>query len=460
MAAVFGITVLPEWAQAEGIDPVLDRLQEAGATALATSPYVMEPVADGAGSREPPADGGAGAVRLLDRPLWGRRALSVRTAPSFAPDRALYEGLAYQPPEPDALTAREGETVAAFIAAAKGRGMTVHLQVQSAIPPGYRVQFGGPHAGDQPLGPDDAPVPGRVDLNASLASPDVLAYGRAMLIDLARAYPDIDAIRIDWPEYPPYNFGALFFDFSPHALAVAWEAGLDVPRMRADVSALRERLTHGLTDADLAPGQTLARLQGALAPGVADMLTLKRRLALGLLATFREALPRHIGLIAQAFPPPFHLVSGFDYAAAAGVVQEIGVKLYTMHWPMILRHWGDALAGQNDVSEARLAAALVALADTGDPVPPSLAALRYPEPDEPHPAGDAAMARKVAAARAAAGSGCPVSAFAHGYGPVEDVARRARVAFEASGGRLWMNRYGYLSDEKLALLRTIVGAAR
>ena len=82
-----GITVMPEWIQVEGIEPVLDRLQRAGVTAIATSPYVMAPAPDGQGGREPPADGGAGKVRLLDRPLFGRRELWVQTAPSFEADR-------------------------------------------------------------------------------------------------------------------------------------------------------------------------------------------------------------------------------------------------------------------------------------------------------------------------------------------------------------------------------------
>ena len=34
-----GVTVMPEWFQCEGIEPVLDRLQAAGAEALVTSPY-------------------------------------------------------------------------------------------------------------------------------------------------------------------------------------------------------------------------------------------------------------------------------------------------------------------------------------------------------------------------------------------------------------------------------------
>ena len=102
-----GVTVLPEWLQVEGVEAVLDRLQAAGVTAVSTSPYVMSP--DEAGAREPPADAGAGEVRLLDRALWdGRRAAVVVTAPSFEPEPALYEGLRYRPAAPTALTRREG----------------------------------------------------------------------------------------------------------------------------------------------------------------------------------------------------------------------------------------------------------------------------------------------------------------------------------------------------------------
>jgi len=473
MSTVFGVTVLPEWAQSEGIDAVLDRLEAAGVTAVATSPYVMEPAPDGV--REPPADADAGKVRLLDRPLWGERAVKVRTAPSFAPDLSLYEGLPYRPAPPDALTAREGETVALFVAAAKARGMAVHMQVQAAIPPGYRVQFGGPLAEDQPLGPDGRAVPKRVDLNASLASPAILAYGRALLKDLARAYPDVDAVRIDWPEYPPYAFEALFFDFSPHAFGVAEAQGIEIAAMQADMLALRDFLTRGLADDDLsgasAAGAALAgedlaaagaQLDALLAgfPGVAAMLRLKRRLVRDLLESYRAALPGGIALVPQAFPPPFTLVSGFDFAEAAAIVQGLGVKLYTMHWPMMLRNWTEALTAANPgVSADRVVAALAALTGTTDGPPGPFADVRYPEPHEPHTAGERGMAAKIRAARAAAGEDCPVHAFGHGYGPAEDVARRARIAWEASDGRLWMNRYGYLSDEKLGLLGRIVRGA-
>ena len=210
---VVGITLFPEYVQTEGIDGVLASLERAGANAVSTSPYVMEPADEKTGSREPPGDAKKGIVRLLDRPLWGKREIYVRTEPSFEPDLSLYHGLRYQPPEPGPLTQAEGGVVTEFIRAAKARGLKVYLQVMAVIPPGYRVQFGGPETDDVPRLPGGALPSHRLDNNGSLASPHIVDYGCAMLRDLCRAYPEIDGFRLDWPEYPPYTLDGVFLDF-------------------------------------------------------------------------------------------------------------------------------------------------------------------------------------------------------------------------------------------------------
>jgi hypothetical protein len=91
------------------------------------------------------------------------------------------------------------------------------LQIQSAIPTGYRVQFGGSREDDRARLPDGRIPPRRLANNGSLASPHIRAYTQALLGDLCRAYPEIDGVRTDWAEYPPYFLDDLFLDFSAHA---------------------------------------------------------------------------------------------------------------------------------------------------------------------------------------------------------------------------------------------------
>jgi hypothetical protein len=462
-----GVTVLPEYAQSEGVDAVLDNLVKAGVTAVATSPYVMGPADERTGQREPPDDAGAGAVRLLDRPLWGQRELFVRTAPSFVPDRALYRGLRYQPPEPGELTRRHGRVVLDLLRAAQRRHLKCYLQVQAAIPPGYRVQFGGPAEDDRPRLPDGRLPPRQLAKNGSLASPHVLDYEHALIRDLCHHYPDLDGLRFDWPEYPPYFLDDLFLDFSDPARQAAKRLGFDFEAMRRDASALHQKLHGGLTDADLAAWSepdggrySLLRLLSDY-PGVGELVRFKAVLVEQMLAGFRkvmdEAGGRRLEMMPNAFPPPWTVASGFDFRRAAKHSTAVSVKLYSMHWAMMLRFYADALRKANrGLSDGLLARALVRWLDIADDDGlPSCDDYKYPEPHEPHPCGPRAMARKVAQAQRDAGQ-TPVYALAHGYGPVADFRKRLEVAWRAGPHGVWVNRYGYLSDEKLKVLGEVV----
>jgi hypothetical protein len=462
-----GITVLPEYIQNEGIERLLDNVaHRARANAIATSPYVMEPADEATGSREPPVDAGAGSVRLLDRPLWGNRELFVRTAPSFEPNQQFYQGLRYQPAKANELTRKQGGILKAFIRAAQARHVKVYLQVQAAIPPGYRVQFGGPEADDRPLLPDGRIAPRRLANNGSLASPHIRAYHNALLRDMIAAYPDVDGIRVDWPEYPPYFLDDCFFDFSPHAEAAAQRLGFNFEAMRRAANDLYQKLHGGLEDEDLtlwdeADGgrHRLLRLL-ADRPALLDWLRFKAVAVEELIAGFRKTMDdagaKRMALMPNAFPPPWTLVSGMDFRRVARHSTAISVKLYTMHWPVMLRFYGDALLRANPgLSDRLLTRALVSWLGIADGA--GLAELRdyrYPEPEEPHPVGLRAQARKILEAQTEAGS-TPVLALAHGYGPVDDFRRRLEVAWGASRHGVWVNRYGYLSDAKLEAMAQV-----
>lgn len=414
-----GITMMPEYIQNEGIDGTLRNLIErAKVTAVTISPYVMEPSNDADASREPPIDAGAGSVRLLDRPLWGKRELRVRTAPSYTHRFSRFRPLRYQPMEPTELTQKQGRIVSDFILEAQRRKLKVYFQVQAAIPPAYRVQFGGPVDDDQPRLPDGSYLKRRVSNNGSLASEHILQYLETFLGDLVETYPEIDGIRLDWPEYPPYFYEETFFDFSRHAESFARARGINWDALKTESLAAMK-----------APGLKL----------VPQLNQLKAQMAEALIARARKAIPGK-ELIPNAFPPPFNEVSGFDYARIGKHCDGVSVKLYTMHWPMMLRFWSENRnpAFFRDAQKWMNIGAFRSLNDC-----------RYPEPDEPHPVSAAAQEAKIKAAQKAAGA-TPVYALAHGYGPVADFRKRLALAWRASAGRVWINRYGYLSDAKLA----------
>lgn len=464
-----GVTVMPEWFQHEGVNAVLDRIQSAGATAIATSPYVLEVAPDGEGAREPPPDGEAGKVRPLDRDLFGRRELWVRTFPSLVHDRARYAGQAYQPSQATALTGRHRDLLDRAIDAARSRGLDVYLQVMAASPPGYRVQFSGARESDKCLGPDLRTHDARVDKNASLASTDVVTYVATLAAELSERYPGATGLRLDWPEYPPYDFASALFDFNPSACALMAEAGHDPASIARDVAAWRDGLVAAVRAAAPAGTAAVHRAMDTAgwsalfdAEGVLGALfAAKRRAARRLLAAVRAALDGVPGprrrLEPQAFPPPFDAISGFPMRELAGLADRVGIKLYTMHWPMIARYWARDMLGEAPPAAHDAVTAVVALRLGLVDEEVDGATLRYPEPAQAHPAGARAQVDKLRSASTAAGA-VPAVAFVHSYGPLEDVRHRFALA-QGTGSPLWINRYGYLSDAKLAMLREMRSVA-
>jgi hypothetical protein len=191
------------------------------------------------------------------------------------------------------------------------------------------------------------------------------------------------------------------------------------------------------------------------------LVRFKARLVEELLARLRRAMDEsgkgRMEMQPNAFPPPWSLASGFDFRRAAEYSDGISVKLYGMHWAMMLRSYGERLRSANpQVSESLLMRALVRLFDIEDDEQRTrLQDYRYPGPDEPHAGGSDAQQRKIACAQAEAGR-TPVYALAHAYGPLDDFRRRLEIALQASPHGIWLNRYGYLSDQKLEIVRSLV----
>ena len=456
----FGITVLSPFFQNEGVEFTLDRIERTGATAVAVNTSVTLPGEPGQGSFQPPDDAGA-SVRLFDRPLWGKKALWLRSGPGHVAHRDYFHGLAYQPRMPNDVTEAEGKVIGQFIDAAKARGLNVYIQTSAAAPPGL-------HDNDRPRLPNGLLPEARMADTGSLASHEIRGFNRAWTRDIFDTYPKIDGIRPDWPEYPCYKLDEAFQDFSPHVADWANNHDFDFERIHHAADRLYRYLHGSLTNRDLVDFATPERGKFSLLrlynqfPGIADWFRLKAALSCDLLQDWRTAITEYGGpvkeLSANAFMPPFSYVTGLDFDGASKICGAVSPKLYTMHWSLMVKFWGDVLMASNPgLDERLLVRALVNLLDLadGDEAGALIADYGYPEPDEPHPIPNTAQTRKIDQVLAAAGGRVPVHALVHGYGPVSDFRRRFQLVADSNADGVWINRYGYLSDEKLDAVREI-----
>ncbi len=440
----------------EGIERVLENVVDrAGATAIACNPTVTTVSEEGKGSFQPPSDAGS-SPRLFDRPLFGKRSLWVRGGPSYHPNEAYYEDTPYSPRQPNDLTDAHGAIIGEFIDAACERGLEVYLQMGAVQPSGLREE-------DVPRLPDGG-IPDRMANTGSLASEAIRRYNRAYVRDLLEHYPQITGFRPDWPEYPCYKLDEAFQDFGPHVRDWAEAHGFDFEAIRKEVAAFYDYLHGRLTNADLRDFASADR--GKLSqvrllrryPAALEWLRLKSALSVDLLRDWREAITAGGGpekaLSANAFMPPFSLFTGFDFAGAAEYCNAVSPKLYTMHWSVMVEFWGQVLLEQNPgLDETLVVRALAHLFDLGDEIEAErLSDYGYPEPHEAHPIPDAPQFRKIDQVLAEAGEGLQVTPLMHGYGPADDFIRRFQVVADSPADGVWINRYGYLSDEKLSAI--------
>ena len=118
----------------------------------------------------------------------------------------------------------------------------------------------------------------------------------------------------------------------------------------------------------------------------------------------------------------------------------------------MVKFWGDVLMANNPgLDETLLVRALVNLLDLadGDEGGRAIDDYGYPEPDEPHPIPTSVQIRKIDQVMAAVGGKIPVNALVHGYGPPDDFKRRLQLVVDSPADGAWINRYGYLGDDKL-----------
>jgi hypothetical protein len=467
MQKTLAVYCWPPHVQAEGVNAVLDNLQQAGVNTVSTAPYVAEPTDPAnADRREPPDEGRKNkeAVRIIDRPLWGKREQYLRNAPSFAPNAEMYRDMKFAPREADELTASQGDVVGNFIDEAHRRGMRIYIQMGPSALPRLRAGLDESELMDDMPRMPDGSLPGERMVNfAAIASPSVQEFFAATARDVLTTYPEADGLLLDRMEQSFYSFPDAFIDFGPHAERAAAAAGFDFDAMRSATQAILDGIS-SLTNAHLIEFADGRDVPFAMAsafrdnPAIADVLAFRSAVTEGYLKRIRQAADSvrpGVELVPITFPPPMSMLTGADFSKYSRHVDAVMIKFFTMHWPMIVTYWSQSIVAINPALDPGLVARAVStLFNMEDEPSSNIDDYAYPEPETPHPAGTQAQLRKVKQATLAAGD-MPILPSVHGYGPLDDVERRWRMGWEGGNHGMWVNRYGYLSQEKLDLLRRV-----
>lgn len=423
---------------------------------VALCPRISVPSNKGEGEWAPPDDAGA-SVREFDRYLWGKKSLRLRSGPVFINDRSDNRKSGYPTSVPNDLTFCFKTLLPDFIEEARKRGLLVYLQVGATSVPTLLDQ-------DKPRLPNGEMPTRRMANVACLASPRVEDHIGRYVRALLDSFPSITGLRIDWPELPCYTLGETFQDFSASTEQFAMRTGFNFTEIRAAAQRLWTKLHGGLSNGDLDRLATLPETGGpALTawwpedPLIASWLELKRALSRHVIGIWREAIDAcrpDVELSANAFIPPFSDLTGFDYGSMAGLADAVSPKLYTMHWLQLARFWNNALTIANPGVDSRLLTQALARFWQLDPPPGDAGSdhFRYPEPWEPHAVSNRVMTRNLARAREQTPSSVALTPIVHGYGPLDDFSRRFRLACRPDVASVWVNRYGYLSDQKLDVI--------
>jgi hypothetical protein len=356
--------------------------------------------------------------------------------------------------------------IARFLDEAKRRGMKAYLQTHVSHLP--RLRAGVDEAerlADVPRLPSGEPPGERMVNFAALASLDVQAFFAAEVQDILAAHPQADGLLLDRAEQSVYTLHDAFVDFGPHAKKFAAENGFDFELMRAAAQDAIDGLAR-LTDGKVSDLRSQARMPHLLGTSfevvtaLVDHLDLRSAVASSYLAKLRDAADSvrpGVKLVPITFPPPISALTGADFEAYSASADATMIKFFTMHWPLIVTYWTEAITRANPSLDSGLVARTVSAGfDMEDDPPADLSAYSYPGPNDAHRAGTEAQARKIRVATGLA-NGMPILPSVHAYGPLDDVERRWRVAWETGESGMWVNRYGYLSDEKLQLLGRVAG---
>jgi hypothetical protein len=466
-----GITITSGELASDGVEPVLDAVANIGGNAigLPTNITVESTAVDGL--REPPLDVD-GQVRVLDRPLWGKRELYVKRYPVHDGDPQLWSDLPWNPPAAPPESMRTDYPRLA-IDAARERGFRVYAQLTPYGLPGSiggqdSLASGQDHRHDlRPRRLVGGPSTDAIAMIGCLNKPVVRQLGRVRVQEVLRHYGDVDGLSLDWVEYPTYFIDNVFTCFCDDCRNQAIHLGYEWSAITAAVRHVWDSL-HTLTPSSLDAlsrsgdwGDLMADPE-VTQDGVNSWLDFKAQAVALALNDIRATMDAdgfdHTLLSANGFSLPWGRMSGASYPRAKGSLDSHRIKLYSFHWHMMVRWWTERLLAWNKESriDPHLATSAVValfgivLDDSPELLAPHM--FQMPGPEEPHNFAAESYRHRLENVPEMSEPLAVQMPFVHAYRSTQDFANVLDAVASYAGDGLWVQRYGYLNDDKLAVL--------
>ncbi|MCJ7737116.1 MAG: hypothetical protein MUQ10_07355 [Anaerolineae bacterium] len=456
MTRFLGIYVDPVYGKVEGLERVFDTGVNVGANGVCFSPWLAYPASGEHGTRYPDLHVD-GYRRVAARPVWGKVEIYLDYHYSHRPVPALFADSLYQPPDEPARIPSDYQIPHDMIAEGHRRGLEINVEIHPLLPPGVRPE-------DQIVYVDGRrPEPPQVAIGACPNSPAARDYAVALVRDTLAQYDGVDNLSLDWTEYGAYRLKDAFTCFCPHCEQRARAQGMDWGRMHRDVGRLWEWF-HSLTLGELARARRVWHSPSALLallakyPGCLDLLAFKARSIVDIYGRLRAVMDESgwadVGLIARGWPPPWNRLSGMDYGELAQVCSAVAPKLFTFDYSALPAWYGREMMEWNPgLPERDVLDTLVDWMNLPDDiVRRTLSDYNIPAPDELHPARMAAYVSRVAEVVDQVAGRTRVYPISHAYLPAPQWREMVALVRDSCADGMWVNMYGYLSDEKLMVL--------
>jgi hypothetical protein len=162
-------------------------------------------------------------------------------------------------------------------------------------------------------------------------------------------------------------------------------------------------------------------------------------------------------LSARGWCPPWNRSSGMDYRALAEVCDAITPKLFTFDHAAMPRWYGESLMAWNpELSESQILDALIAWMNLPDNFERrSFANYHIPAPTEEHPVKLEAYQTRLDEVVDQVEGRAPCYPISHPYLPASQWKRMLTLIRDSRADGMWVNMYGYLSDDRLRILKQI-----